>query len=93
VPPPAPSEAPAALSADALVAEGAEVYRTACVACHGEDGTGGHGGGAPLDQVKDTQAVIATVTDGRGSMPPLAGLLTPEQIRAVAAYVTNGLFE
>jgi mono/diheme cytochrome c family protein len=93
VPPPAPSDAPAALSADALVAEGAEVYQTACVACHGEDGTGGHGGGAPLDQVKDTQAVIAMVTDGRGSMPPLAGLLTPEQIRAVAAYVTNGLFE
>jgi mono/diheme cytochrome c family protein len=36
---------------------------------------------------------MAMVTDGRGSMPPLAGLLTPEQMRAVAAYVTNGLFK
>jgi alcohol dehydrogenase (cytochrome c) len=89
----APSEAPAALSADALVAQGAEVYQIACVACHGEDGTGGHGGGAPLDQVKDPAAIIAMVTDGRGSMPALAGLLSPQQIRAVAAYVTNGLFE
>jgi alcohol dehydrogenase (cytochrome c) len=88
VPAPAPSVEP-----EALAAEGAQVYQTACVACHGEDGTGGHGGGAPLDQVKDPAAVIAMVTDGRGSMPPLAGVLTPEQIRAVAAYVTNGLFQ
>ena len=36
---------------------------------------------------------MTTVTDGRGNMPPLGGALTPEQIRAVAAYVTNGLFE
>ena len=33
--------------------------------------------------------VMAMVTDGRGSMPPLSGLLTPEQMRAVAAYVTK----
>jgi len=56
---------------------------------------GGHGGGAPLDQVKDPNLVMAMVTDGRGSMPPLSGLLTPDQMRAVAAYVTSagGLFK
>jgi alcohol dehydrogenase (cytochrome c) len=99
--PPAPSAAvaatpatPAPSDADAaLVLAGEDVFKTACVACHGEDGTGGHGGGAPLDQVKDPALVAATVIDGRGSMPPLAGLLTPEQVRAVAAYVTNGLFK
>jgi alcohol dehydrogenase (cytochrome c) len=80
-------------AADALVAEGEEVFTTACVACHGEDGLGGHGGGAPLDQVKDPNLVVMMVTDGRGSMPPLAGLLTPQQVRAVAAYVTQGLFK
>jgi alcohol dehydrogenase (cytochrome c) len=94
VPPPsngAPSaDAPPAA---ALAAEGELVFQTACVACHGEDGMGGHGGGAPLDQVKDPALVTAIVTDGRGTMPPLAGVLTPEQIRAVAAYVTNGLFK
>ena len=84
-----------ASSADALVVEGQEVFTTACVPCHGEDGLGGHGGGAPLDQVKDPNLVIQMVNDGRGSMPPLAGLLSPQQIRAVAAYVTgaNGLFK
>ncbi|HXS80598.1 MAG TPA: c-type cytochrome, partial [Gammaproteobacteria bacterium] len=88
----APSAAPAA---DALVAEGHDVFTTACVPCHGEDGLGGHGGGAPLDQVKDPSLVLQMVNDGRGSMPPLAGLLSPQQIRAVAAYVTsaNGLFK
>ncbi|HET7607068.1 MAG TPA: c-type cytochrome, partial [Gammaproteobacteria bacterium] len=108
VPPPAPAPvaaaatAPAAAAApgsasapDALVSAGHEVFATACVPCHGEDGLGGHGGGAPLDQVKDPSLVVAMINDGRGSMPPLAGLLSPEQIRAVAAYVTSpgGLFE
>jgi mono/diheme cytochrome c family protein len=69
------------------------VFKAACVACHGEDGRGGHGGGAPLDQVDDVAMVIATITDGRGNMPPLGGALTPEQISAVAAYVVEELFE
>ena len=88
--------APAANGAGAeLVLAGEEVFKTACVPCHGEDGMGGHGGGAPLDQVKDPNLVMAMVTDGRGSMPPLSGLLTPDQMRAVAAYVTSagGLFK
>jgi quinohemoprotein ethanol dehydrogenase len=99
---PAAATAPAAAAAtasasapDALVSAGHEVFGTACVPCHGEDGLGGHGGGAPLDQVKDPSLVVAMINDGRGSMPPLAGLLSPEQIRAVAAYVTSpgGLFK
>ena len=69
------------------------MFGLACVACHGEDGRGGHGGGAPLDQVTDAAMVMATVTDGRGNMPPLGGALTPEQIRAVADFVVNDLFK
>jgi quinohemoprotein ethanol dehydrogenase len=76
-----------------LAAAGQQVFRDACVACHGEDGRGGHGGGAPLDKVTDAAMVIAMVTDGRGTMPPLGGVLTDEQIRAVAAYVANDLFK
>ena len=76
----------------ALAAAGEEVFRQACVACHGEDGRGGHGGGAPLDKVTDPALVIAHGHDGRGSMPPLGGVLTAEQIRAVAAYVATELF-
>jgi len=84
---------PSGAAVPALAAEGEQVFKTTCVACHGEDGRGGHGGGAPLDQVTDSALVIATVTDGRGTMPPLGGALTAEQIRAVAAYVVNDLFK
>ena len=97
VPPPASaapaSATPGPAAAAALSAQGAEVFTQACVVCHGEDGLGGHGGGAPLDQVEDVALVLATVSDGRGNMPAFGGALTPEQIRAVAAYVVNDLFE
>jgi len=80
--------APAAASA-----EGEQVFQMACVPCHGGDGRGGQGGGLPLDKVADPALVVALVTDGRGSMPPLGEALTLQQIRAVAAYVVNDLFK
>jgi mono/diheme cytochrome c family protein len=73
--------------------QGEQVFQSACVACHGVDGRGGYGGGVPLDQVRDPALVVATVTDGRGQMPPLGELLTAEQISAVAAYIVDGLFK
>ena len=75
----------------ALASQGEEVFKTACVACHGDDGKGGQGGGAPLDKVTDVAMVMALVADGRGNMPPLGDALTAEQIRAVAAYIVNDL--
>jgi mono/diheme cytochrome c family protein len=88
----APQTSPDAVPA-ALAAQGRAVFYDTCVVCHGEDGRGGHGGGPPLDQAKDAALVIATVADGRGQMPALGGMLTPEQIRAVAAFVVNDLFK
>ncbi|HUQ53410.1 MAG TPA: PQQ-binding-like beta-propeller repeat protein [Gammaproteobacteria bacterium] len=93
VPAPASAPAVAAAPAPASAEDGKRVFQQACVPCHGEDGMGGHGGGAPLDQVKDPELVVAMVNYGRGSMPPLQGALTNEQIRAVAAYVTTELFK
>ena len=61
----------------------------ACVVCHGEDGKGGHGAGAPLDGVKDLAAAMQTVTAGRNNMPPFGATFTPEQIRDVSAYVVE----
>ena len=87
--------APSAPAADAaaVTVAGAQLFQQACVPCHGADGKGGHGGGAPLDTATDLAAVVRTVTDGRNNMPPFGAALTAEQIRAVSRYVVDELFE
>jgi alcohol dehydrogenase (cytochrome c) len=72
------------------LANGLTVYVQTCVICHGEDGRGGHGGGAPLDTV-DLATAMQTVGDGRNTMPSFRGVLTDEQIRDVTAYVVGPL--
>jgi mono/diheme cytochrome c family protein len=62
-----------------------------CAVCHGDDGKGGHTGGAPLDKVADFTAAIQTVTAGRNNMPSFRSSFTPEQIRDVSAYVVQTL--
>jgi cytochrome c oxidase cbb3-type subunit 3 len=73
------------------VARGEQFYRQACSLCHGGDGKGGHGVGAPLVGLKDLAAVTQTVTAGRNGMPPFRSSFTPEQIRDVSAYVVERL--
>ena len=70
---------------------GGAVYTTACVACHGEQGEGGHGGGPTLQAMKNAAVVLQVVSEGRNAMPAMAGTLTAEQIRDVAAYVSERL--
>ena len=71
--------------------EGKRLFTQACAVCHGDDGKGGHTGGAPLDRVADLAAAIQTVTEGRNTMPAFRTAFTPEQIRHVAAYVVETL--
>jgi quinohemoprotein ethanol dehydrogenase len=75
----------------ANIAEGQRLFKQTCVICHGDDGKGGHTGGAPLDRVADFAAAIQTVTDGRNNMPAFRSSFTPEQIRDVSAYVVQTL--
>jgi alcohol dehydrogenase (cytochrome c) len=77
--------------ADANLTEGKRIFVQVCAACHGDDGRGGHTGGAPLNGVRDLAAVIQTVTAGRNTMPPFSPTFTPEQIRDVSAYVVEAL--
>jgi mono/diheme cytochrome c family protein len=91
--PAAPAGGGAEPAAVASAADGARAFRDTCAPCHGEDGRGGAGGGPPLDAVADPELIVSMVNYGRGSMSPLAGMLTTEQVRAVAAYVTTELFK
>jgi quinohemoprotein ethanol dehydrogenase len=91
-----PAAAPAVAAAtprlaDANLVEGKRIFTTNCAVCHGDDGKGGHTGGAPLDKVADFNAAIQTVTAGRNNMPSFSSSFTPEQIRDVSAYVVRSL--
>jgi len=76
----------------ANLVEGKRLFVQVCAACHGDDGKGGHTGGAPLVGVTDLTAAIRTVTEGRNTnMPAFRSSFTPEQIRDVSAYVVETL--
>jgi quinohemoprotein ethanol dehydrogenase len=70
---------------------GKMVYDTACMFCHGEKGEGGHGGGPTLQAMRNNGLVLQTVSEGRKDMPPFGATLTTDQIRDVAAYVSQRL--
>ena len=78
-------------TAVANVNAGKQVFEQACVLCHGADGAGGHGAGAPLTALKDVASTIQTVTSGRNSMPAFKTTLSADQIRDVSAYVVDVL--
>jgi len=80
---------PAATVAAANLVRGKQIYEQACLLCHGSDGQGGHGVGAPLAGVRDVSAAMQTVTDGRNAMPSFRSSFAPEQIRDVGAYVVQ----
>jgi alcohol dehydrogenase (cytochrome c) len=73
------------------LARGRQVYEQACVLCHGADGRGGHGVGAPLVAARDLTTVMQVVGAGRNTMPAFSANLSPEQIRDVSAYVVETL--
>jgi quinohemoprotein ethanol dehydrogenase len=92
-PDPVRANAAAVPIAAANVARGRQIYEQACVICHGADGKGGHGAGAPLVAVRDLNTAIRTVTTGRNSMPAFDALLDAGQIRDVTAFVVETLAE
>lgn len=89
------------LSADALVATlasgpadlnaGEALYSQICMACHGETGEGGEGGGAPLTGGLELGAILTALTYGSNNMPAFENIFTPEQLRDLGAYITDAL--
>jgi alcohol dehydrogenase (cytochrome c) len=70
---------------------GAQLYRETCLPCHGPDGGGGEGGGAPLTSALTREVVLATMTEGRNTMPAFGELYTIQQMRDIAAFVVDRL--
>ncbi len=74
----------------AQVEAGQAVYEMSCAGCHAEDGTGTAGLGRPLTGIADQgdrATHVASVTDGKGSMPAFGPQLAEEEIDAAISYV------
>lgn len=69
---------------------GMAIFETNCAGCHGADGTGSSAG-RPLigiaDQEPDRLVHIASVTDGKGTMPAWGDVLEPDEIDSVVSYL------
>ena len=79
--------------ADPKMDLGLEVYnnKAQCGVCHALQAAGSAGDIGPnFDQLTPTiPQIISAVTNGIGVMPPWEGILTDEEIEAVAYYVFN----
>ena len=79
--------------ADDKMVLGLDVYnnKAQCGVCHTLQAVGSTGDIGPnFDQLKSTiPQIISAVTNGIGVMPPWEGILTYEEIEAVAYYVFN----
>lgn len=77
-----------------FAADGATIFRTkGCTGCHGADGTKSMPamGVKPLNspEIKGASEarLIASVTHGKGRMPAYGSRLSPDEIKAVVAFV------
>ena len=79
--------------ADEKMTLGLEIYnnKAQCGVCHSLQAAGSDGQIGPnLDMLKpQVVQIISAVTNGIGVMPPWEGILTSEEIEAVAYYVFN----
>jgi cytochrome c6 len=77
--------------ADEKMILGLEVYnnKAQCGVCHSLQAAGSDGQIGPnLDMLKpQIEQIISAVTNGIGVMPPWEGILTEEEIEAVAYYI------
>jgi cytochrome c6 len=78
--------------ANALVAEGQDIFNNVCIACHQPDGKGIEGiylplAGNPLVTLEDPTYLITVILNGRGGMPRFDTTYSDEQIAAIATYV------
>lgn len=70
---------------------GLETYINSCIACHGDQGANGHNGPNLQNSklAESTESVIDRVTNGKNGMPSFKGVLSDEEIKAVADYVVT----
>lgn len=72
------------------VIDGKTVFQANCITCHGEDGQLGLMGSPNLTtSVLDITSKVEIIRNGKGAMQAFGGVLTDEEIQAVATYVDS----
>lgn len=68
--------------------DGQALYRRHCVTCHGADGSLGLNGAGDLTQsALSVDERVQQITKGKNLMQPFEGILTPDEIAAVAQFI------
>ena len=70
---------------------GRQLYAEACVACHGEQGDGGHGGGPSLVAGQPAETIVGIAKAGKNNMPPFGRVYSDADLKDVAGYVVDVL--
>lgn len=75
----------------AVSADGKALFTANCAGCHTLKSAGAAGSVGPnLDQLKPSSSTVqGKVEAGGGAMPSFKGQLSPEEIKAIAAYVSS----
>ena len=72
---------------NAAAPDGEAIYKKYCILCHGVDGKLGLNGSKDISisTVPEAERIVQ-ITKGKNTMTPFEGILSPEEIKAVAAY-------
>jgi mono/diheme cytochrome c family protein len=82
---------PPATTTQQASADGKAIFTANCSSCHTLSAAGASGQVGPnLDNLKPSESTVSNqVEKGGGGMPAFSGQLSPEEIKAVAAYVAS----
>lgn len=90
-PAPAHADTPGGTQAKMNAADGAQIYKQICAACHMANAKGSGEGAVPAlagnKKLANADYPLTVVLKGQGAMPWFSEMLTPAQIAAVVGYV------
>ncbi len=91
--PPRAEQPPAASARGRTVRvdNGARIYKSACLPCHGETGEGGHGGGPTLVAGLSIDRIMSVTSTGKNNMPAFGATYSTSDLRDIASYIVEGL--
>lgn len=77
----------ASMTATTAISEGEQIYKKYCILCHGKDGKLGLNGAKDITvSILTLEERVTLVRNGKNTMTPFEGILSEEEMKAVARY-------